>query len=150
MCNTAEMKGHVVLLYREVFAFLCYTMKWYGSSWNRFRKAFDNKFYDKNVESRVKRIQGLVQQVRYEMNLASDQMIHDIHSDQKAGFTETYKRIDLRIDELEGGLDDKLMRFARMIGEQMCTTLMANAQHGKRRTNIGNLPRLLDAKCLKS
>ncbi|KAI2464414.1 hypothetical protein F4781DRAFT_72887 [Annulohypoxylon bovei var. microspora] len=28
MCNTTEMKGHVVSLYREVFAFLCYTMKW--------------------------------------------------------------------------------------------------------------------------
>lgn len=146
MCNTAEMKAHVVLLYREVFAFLCHTMKWYSSSWNRFRKAFDNKFYDKNVESRVKRIQGLVQRVRDEMNLASDQMIHDIHSDQKAGFTETYKRMDLRFDELDG----KLMRFARMIGEQMCTTLMANAQHGKRRTSIKILPQLLDAKCLKS
>ncbi|KAI1460022.1 hypothetical protein F4805DRAFT_454962 [Annulohypoxylon moriforme] len=129
MCNTAEMKSHVVLLYREIFAFLCYTMKWYSSSWNRFRKAFDNKFYDKNVESRVKRIQGLVQRVRDEIKLASDQMVQDIRSEQRTGFIETYNRIDNRIDELEGGLDEKLMRFARMIGEQMCTTLMANAQH---------------------
>ncbi|KAI0883763.1 uncharacterized protein GGS22DRAFT_189731 [Annulohypoxylon maeteangense] len=129
MCNTTEMKGHVILLYREVFAFLCHTMKWYSSSWNRFKKAFDNKFYDKNVESRVKRIQGLVQRVRDEMRLASDQMVQDIHLEQKTGFIETYNRIDMRLDEFEGVLDEKLMKFARMIGEQMCTTLMANAQH---------------------
>ncbi|KAI1746506.1 hypothetical protein F4782DRAFT_524269 [Xylaria castorea] len=131
LCNTAEMKGHVVLLYRKVFAFLCYTLKWYSSSWNRFRKAFDNKFYDKNVEQRVKRIQGLVQRVRDEINLMSDRMVQNIHSEQRAGFTATVDLINSRIGELEGDLDAKFAEFAQSLGEQMCKTLMANAQHGE-------------------
>ncbi|KAI1078710.1 hypothetical protein F5B20DRAFT_547012 [Whalleya microplaca] len=121
MCNTSEMKGHVVLLYREVFTFLSYTMKWYSSSWNRFKKAFDNRFYDKHVEGRVKSIQGLVQRVRDEMKLASDGLVQNIHSEQRAGFIETRSRIE--------ELDDKLDRFVRMIGQQMSKTMMANAQH---------------------
>ncbi|XDG07409.1 hypothetical protein ABKA04_007024 [Annulohypoxylon sp. FPYF3050] len=135
MCNTTETKGHVALLYREVFAFLCYTMKWYSSSWNRFRKAFDNKFYDKNVESRVKRIQGLVQRVRDEMKLVSDQMVHNIRSEQKTGFVETNNHIDMRFDELKESLDERLVTMAHIlreqmkIGQQMCSTLMASAQH---------------------
>ncbi|KAI0454811.1 hypothetical protein F5B21DRAFT_474335 [Xylaria acuta] len=129
LCNTAEMKGHIVLLYKEVFAFLCHTLKWYNSSWNRFRKAFDNRFYDKNVEQRVKRIQGLVQRVRDEINLMSDRMVQDIHSEQRAGFTATINLINTRIGELEGDLDAKFARFSRNLGEQMCKTLMANAQH---------------------
>ncbi|KAI1741309.1 hypothetical protein F4680DRAFT_416368 [Xylaria scruposa] len=128
LCNTAEMKGHILLLYRELFAFLCYTLKWYSSSWNRFRKAFDNRFYDKNVEQRVKRIQSLVQRVRDEMNLMSDGMVQAIHSEQRAGFTATVDLINTRIGELEGDLDAKFAQFARTLGEQMCETLMANAQ----------------------
>ncbi|KAJ8121203.1 hypothetical protein ONZ43_g2285 [Nemania bipapillata] len=128
LCNTSEMKGHIVLLYREVFAFLCYALKWYNSSWNRFRKAFDSNFYDKNVEQRVKRIQSLVQRVRDEINLMSDQMVQDIHLEQRAGFTATTDLINSRFDELD--LDAKFAKFARSLGEQMCRTLMAHAQHG--------------------
>ncbi|KAI0186884.1 hypothetical protein EV127DRAFT_483846 [Xylaria flabelliformis] len=141
LCSTAEMKGHIVLLYREVFAFLCYTLKWYSSSWNRFRKAFDSRFYDKNVEQRVKRIQGLVQRVRDEINLMSDTMVQNIHSEQRAGFDATADLINTRIDELEGGLDAKFAEFARSLGEQMCKTLMANAQHELSNLRNGRLLR---------
>ncbi|KAI1408084.1 hypothetical protein F5Y13DRAFT_114612 [Hypoxylon sp. FL1857] len=129
ICDTAEMRGHIVLLYREVFAFLCYTMKWFSSSWNRFKKAFDNRFYDKNVQQRVSRVQSLVQRVRDEINLMSEQTVHNIHLDQRVGFVETYNRIDTRIDRLQTDLDEKFMGLTRMIGEQMSQTLMANAQH---------------------
>lgn len=121
------MRGHVILLYREVFAFLCYTLKWYSSSWNRFRRSFDNKFYDKHVEQRVKRIQGLIQRVRDELNLMSDQTVQDIYTEQNAGFADTANRFGA----LEKSIDEKLAKLAQMLGEQMCRTLMAHAQHGK-------------------
>ncbi|KAI1123361.1 hypothetical protein F5Y10DRAFT_270159 [Nemania abortiva] len=127
LCSTSEMKGHIVLLYREVFAFLCYTLKWYSSSWNRFRKAFDSNFYDKIVEQRVKRIQSLVQRVRDEINLMNDQMVQDIHLEQRAGFTATIDLINSRFGELD--LDAKFANFAQSLGEQMCKTFMAHAQH---------------------
>jgi hypothetical protein len=140
------MKGHIILLYQEVFASLCYTIKWYSSPWNLFKKAFDNKFYDKNVEQKVKRIQGLVQRVRDEMQLMSDQKIQDISLEQRAGFTETFNHIGTRFDELEEGLEAKFTRFAQKLGEQMCLMLMANAQQGrlgKCHPNVSSLP----AKC---
>ncbi|KAK8043133.1 hypothetical protein PG994_013616 [Apiospora phragmitis] len=115
------MKRLVVLLYKDVFAFLCYSMKWYSSWRNRFRTAFDNQFYTKNVEQRVKGIQLLVQRVRDEMTLMNDRLVQDIHSEQKTGIDE----IKDHMINLHAWLDAKFQG----LGAQVCETLKANAQH---------------------
>ncbi|KAK8052307.1 hypothetical protein PG993_003692 [Apiospora rasikravindrae] len=127
LCNSAEMKGLVVLLYKDVFAFLCYSMKWYSSTWNRFRTAFDNRFYNKNVEQRVKGIQDLVQRVRDEMHLTNDRLVQDLYSEQRTSVDE----IKNHIDEFGNGLGAWLDTRFKELGAQMFQTLMANAQHGE-------------------
>ncbi|KAK7926600.1 hypothetical protein PG985_003598 [Apiospora marii] len=97
-------------------------MKWYSSAWNRFKKALDNHFYDKNVQQRVKTIQGLVQRVRDEMSLMNDRLVQDMHSEQRTGFNEIKNHIDR-------GLDARFERLAQVVGAQMSETLKANAQH---------------------
>lgn len=110
-------------------------MKWYSSSWNRFRKSFDVKFYDKNVEERIDGIQRLVRRVHDEMQLTTDKTVQSIHQEQRVGFMETNTRLATLFDELgrelDIKLDVKLEQFSKRIGERMRLTLMANAQHGK-------------------
>ncbi|KAK8128973.1 hypothetical protein PG984_010081 [Apiospora sp. TS-2023a] len=120
--NSAEMKSLVVLLYKDVFAFLCHSMKWYSSPKHRFWTSLNNRFYDKNVEQRVKGIQGLVQRVRDEMSLMNDHLVQDMHAEQRTGFDEIKNHIDR-------GLDARFERLAQIVGAQMSETLKANAQH---------------------
>lgn len=122
LCNSMEMKGLVVLLYKEVFAFLCHSMKWYSSPKHRFWTSLNNRFYDKNVEQRVKGIQGLVQNVRDEMSLMNDRLVQDVHSEQRTGFDEIKNHIDR-------GLDARFEWLAQIVGARMSETLKANAQH---------------------
>ncbi|OAA35948.1 hypothetical protein NOR_07756 [Metarhizium rileyi] len=140
ICNTPEVKRYVLALYSEVFAFLCHAMKWYSSSWNRFRKAFDGKFYGKHVEQTVLRIQKLVQRVHDEMKLGTDRTVQNIHTEQRMGFFETNRRIDRRFDEfgrdIDTKLDERLKAFSKLLGQQMRLTLMANAQHGGLRLEV--------------
>ncbi|CZR56709.1 uncharacterized protein PAC_06598 [Phialocephala subalpina] len=136
--NTTEIKRHVVSLYREVFAFLCYAMKWYQSAWNRFQKSFHTKFYDKDVQQRVNTIKGLVKRVHDEMKLITDKTVQVIFTDQRNGFIETNTRInelgrnvgELH-EELERILDRKFGQLANQfsLGQKMFMTLGANAQH---------------------
>ncbi|KAI1337702.1 hypothetical protein F5Y15DRAFT_151514 [Xylariaceae sp. FL0016] len=67
--SSLTVKQAVVRLYVEVFSFLCYCMKWYQSSWIRFKKSFDKNFYDKHVEKRIDDIKVLVKQVSREAKL---------------------------------------------------------------------------------
>ncbi|KAK8867395.1 hypothetical protein PGQ11_005973 [Apiospora arundinis] len=129
LCNTAEMRALVVLLYKEVFAFLCYSMKWYGSSRYRLRKAFDNRFYDKTVAQQVKSIQGLVQRVRDEMDLLNDRLVQDVHSQQRTGVDEILNHISEVEQGWDAKLDAKFNMLAQILGAKMCETLKANAQH---------------------
>ncbi|KAK7957773.1 hypothetical protein PG988_012621 [Apiospora saccharicola] len=122
LCNSAEMKSLVVLLYKDVFAFLCHSMKWYSSPKHRFWTSLNNRFYDKNVEQRVKGIQGLVQRVRDEMSLLSDRLVQDMHWEQRTGFDEIKNYIDR-------GLNARFERLAQIVGAQMSETLKASAQH---------------------
>lgn len=125
------MKALVVLLYKEVFAFLCYSMKWYSSSRYRLRKAFDNRFYDKTVAQQVKSIQGLVQRVRDEMDLLNDRLVQDIHSQQRTGVDEILNHISEVEQGWDAKLDAKFNMLAQILGAKMCETLKANAQHGE-------------------
>ncbi|KAK8104990.1 hypothetical protein PG999_008349 [Apiospora kogelbergensis] len=133
LCDTAEMRTLVVELYKEVFAFLCYSMKWYSSSRHRLRKAFDNHFYDKNVEQRVQSCQDLVQRVRDEMSLQNDRLVQDMHSGQRTGFDEIVNRISKVEDNLsakfEDNLNAKFQMLTEIVGLKMFGTLQANAQH---------------------
>lgn len=131
ICDTSEVKRYVLALYSEVFAFLCHAMKWYSSSWNRFRKSFDGKFYDTHLEQRVTSIQKLVRRVHDEMKLGTDRAVQVIHAEQRRGFLETNTHIATRFDQFDREIDMKLKAFAKLVGEQMSMTLMANAQHGK-------------------
>ncbi|KAK6853957.1 hypothetical protein PG995_010769 [Apiospora arundinis] len=131
LCNTAEMRALVVLLYKEVFAFLCYSMKWYSSSRYRLRKAFDNRFYDKTVAQQVKSIQGLVQRVRDEMDLLNDRLVQDIHSQQRTGVDEILNHISEVEQGWDAKLDAKFNMLAQILGAKMCETLKANAGHGE-------------------
>ena len=140
ICNTPEVKRYVLALYSEVFAFLCYAMKWYSSSWNRFRKSFDGKFYDNQVDQRVGRIQKLVLRVHDEMRLGTDRTVQAIHTQQRMGFLETNTRIETRFDqfdrEIDIKLDKKFEMLASILGQRMRMTLMANAQHGEFRLKL--------------
>ncbi|KAK8060847.1 hypothetical protein PG996_010777 [Apiospora saccharicola] len=137
LCNSAEMKSLVVLLYKDVFAFLCHSMKWYSSPKHRFWTSLNNRFYDKNVEQRVKGIQGLVQRVRDEMSLLSDRLVQDMHWEQRTGFDEIKNHIDR-------GLDARFERLVQIIGAQTSETLKANAQQLSPRSAVswdpGSIP----------
>ncbi|KAL1865530.1 hypothetical protein Daus18300_007175 [Diaporthe australafricana] len=93
ICSTPEMKKHVICLYKEVFEFLCYTMKWYSSAWQRLRKSIDAHYYDKEVLQRVDRIRGLVQRVRDELKLGTDERVRAIQVETRAGFRDTNTQI---------------------------------------------------------
>ncbi|KAI1100867.1 hypothetical protein F4804DRAFT_317756 [Jackrogersella minutella] len=62
------------------------------------------------------------------MKLVSDKMVQDINWSSELDLSKRMNRIDRRIDRLKEHIDDKFSRLGRMIGEQMFTTLMANAQ----------------------
>lgn len=130
ICDTPELRRHVITLYCEVFEFLCHTMKWYSSSWNRFRKAFDGKFYDKQVQQRVQKIQGLVQRVRDELKLSTGISVNIIRVEQQKSVLEMHLRFD--------SLEERLQAFAvdvshslRELGQKPALQLMAQSQHGR-------------------
>jgi hypothetical protein len=126
LVSTPEIKHHVLALYSEVFEFLCYAIKWYSSKWNRFLKAFDGNFYDKQVQQRVSRIQKLVQRVRDEIKISTNETVQTIHREQRHGFNEANERIEKMDMKLE-----IMGRDFKELAELMTRTLMANAQHGR-------------------
>jgi len=125
-------------MYCEVFEFLCHTIKWYSSSWNRFRKAYDGKFYDKLVQQRVQKIQRLVQRVRDELKLSTGRSVNIIRVEQQRGFLEMSSRFDSLEDTIDEKIEEKLQAFAvdvgyslRDLAPKIALQLMAHSQHGK-------------------
>ncbi|KAF2996782.1 hypothetical protein E8E14_005304 [Neopestalotiopsis sp. 37M] len=122
-CDTPSMRQHVISLYREVFTLLCYAMQWYQSKSFRFRKAFNNKFYDETVKDRVKRIQGHLQRTRDEMNLLASENLELISVRQEKSHDGIFARMD--------DLNQKFDVIARLlVGKEMSSTLYANAEQG--------------------
>jgi hypothetical protein len=70
-----NMKRLVTLLYIKYFQFLCHAMKWYSSSKMRFRKAFNQKFYDDEVAKKVDKIKSIVQEIVQEARLETQQTV---------------------------------------------------------------------------
>lgn len=138
ICDTAELKRHVITLYCEVFEFLCHTMKWYSSAWNRFLKAYNGKFYDEKIRGRIQKIQGLVQRVRDELKLSTGRSVQTIRVEQHTNFLQMNSRLDTLEDTIDEKLEEKLQAFAldvgrslRELGPAVALQLMSHCQHGK-------------------
>lgn len=136
ICDTPELRRHIIVMYCEVFEFLCHTIKWYSSSWNRFRKAYDGKFYDKLVQQRVQKIQRLVQRVRDELKLSTGRSVNIIRVEQQRGFLEMSSRFDSLEDTIDEKIEEKLQAFAidvgyslRDLAPKIALQLMAHSQH---------------------
>lgn len=147
ICSTPEMKRHVICLYREVFEFLSYTMKWYSSAWQRFRKSIDAHYYDKEVVQRVAKIRGLVKRVHDELKLGTDEIVRTMQTETRAGFRELTTNFK--------NLDEKFEFLSKQLGDAMFSLLVANCQHGKqtfghafRRENELNVSWLITSKSL--
>lgn len=137
VCDTAELKRHVITLYCEVFEFLCHTMKWYSSAWNRFLKAYNGKFYDEKIQGRVQKIQGLVQRVRDELKLSTGRSVQIIRVEQHMNFLKMNSRLDSFEDTIDEKIEEKLRAFAldvgrslRELGPAIALQLMSHCQHG--------------------
>lgn len=149
ICSTPEMKRHVICLYREVFEFLSYTMKWYSSAWQRLWDS-NAHYYDKEVVQRVAKIRGLVKRVHDELKLGTDEIVRTMQAETRAGFRDTNTQIGELADSLKN-LDGKF----KQLGDAMFSFLVANCQHGKqtfgdsfRSGNELNLPWLITSKSL--
>lgn len=112
-------------------------MKWYSSTWNRFRKAYDGRYYDKNVEQRVQKIQGLVKRVGDELKLSTARSVNIMHSGHQRSLLEFRSEFRSRFDHLE----EKLLALAetwgpyapfRELAPALALQLVSNSEQGKR------------------
>ncbi|KUI68926.1 hypothetical protein VM1G_04638 [Cytospora mali] len=76
--NTSQARRAVANAYVEVFKFLCYSMNWQASRWNRFSSAVQNTFYDDHIKTHVDEIERLAKLVDRETNRQTYEGVLDL------------------------------------------------------------------------
>ncbi|KUI55017.1 hypothetical protein VP1G_02340 [Cytospora mali] len=76
--NTSQARRAVANAYVEVFKFLCYSMNWQASRWNRFSSAVQNTFYDDHIKTHVDEIERLAKLIDRETNRQTHEGVLDL------------------------------------------------------------------------
>ncbi|KAI0142636.1 hypothetical protein GGR57DRAFT_519746 [Xylariaceae sp. FL1272] len=76
ICPTERIKELAMMMYIKYFNFLCHAMEWYSSRSRRIKSAFNQNFYSKEVQLKTKDIRDLLNSIKQEASLTSQQKIN--------------------------------------------------------------------------
>ncbi|KAI1844809.1 hypothetical protein JX266_009037 [Neoarthrinium moseri] len=128
--SSPQMKELIVELYVQVFKFLCEMMTWYSSPGMRFRKAFNSRFYDKQIDSRVKDIRLLIKRVERETSIQTQRRVkvlkHDIRGDVEDIAEKNRRQLEQFVDRRFSELAESMMQMS--LGRNAAGLLSSNAQ----------------------
>ena len=127
------MKRYIALLYVAIFRFLADIMKeWFQTGWGRFKRAFDNEFIDRRLNTATNEIKNLSEKLEKEAKLATEAKIQmmptsgDFETWSQRFQDELYRRLGETLQkQLRCEYENHLIQVVNMVAARSPSPMLA-------------------------